>query len=153
VGYPRTGQLIALGLLLLGCHRSPDVTADGAAILRLYQSISHAHLAHDSAGFVAGDADTVIVISNGALHSRTRAEALAGVGAYLRGRTITEVTDLAPPRITVASDGRSATLIGHVRVSGTFNAQPFTFTAAWLDLLRKDDDGWRIIVHANTEGP
>ncbi|HXB24951.1 MAG TPA: nuclear transport factor 2 family protein [Gemmatimonadaceae bacterium] len=49
-------------------------------------------------------------------------------------------------------DGRSATLIGHVRVSGTVNGAPFTFTSAWLDLLRKDDRGWHIVVHANTEG-
>jgi len=144
-------RLLAAGFLLVGCH--PDTRADRAAIARLYQSIGRAHLAHDSAGFVAADADTVLVISNGALRRRTRAEALAGVGTYLRGRTITEVTELDPPRITVARDGRSATLIGHVRVSGTVDAQPFTFTAAWLDVLRKDDDGWHIVVHANTEGP
>jgi hypothetical protein len=142
----------AVALALLSACR-PDRASEQADILRLYQSIGRAHLAHDSAGFVAANADTELVIANGALTRRTRAEALAGVGAYLRGRTITEVKDLDPPRVDVAPDGRTATLIGHVRVSGTLNGAPFTFTAAWLDLLRKDDDGWRIVVHANTEGP
>jgi hypothetical protein len=64
-----------------------------------------------------------------------------------------ENTSRAPPRIDVAPDGHAATLIAHVRVSGTLNGQPVTFTAAWLDLLRKDDQGWHIVVHANTEGP
>ena len=77
---------------------------------------------------------------------------MADVAGYLRGRAITEVRELDPPRIDVAPDGRSATLIGHVRVSGTVNGAPFTFTSAWLDLLRKDDRGWHIVVHANTEG-
>jgi hypothetical protein len=145
-------RLITLLLCIVAC--SSDHTAfERDAILRLYASIGRAHLAHDSAGFVAPDADTVLNIANGQLHSRTRAEGLAGVGEYLRGRMITEVTELDPPRVTVAPDGRSATLIGHVRVSGTLGSKPFTFTAAWLDLLRKDETGWHIFVHANTEGP
>ena len=151
MGYARGRELAVLLAVLIACRQ--DTTSDRAAILRIYEATRHAHLAHDSAGFVAADADTVLVISNGALRRRTRAEALAGVGAYLRGRSITEVTDLDPPRIDVSRDGRSATLIGHVRVAGTLTGQPFTFTAAWLDLLRKDDDGWHIVVHANTEGP
>jgi ketosteroid isomerase-like protein len=151
MGHARSRELVVLLAFLCACR--PDTASDRAAILRLYQATGRAHLAHDSAGFVAADADTVLNISNGSLHPRTRAEALAGVGAYLHGRVITEVTDLDPPRIDVARDGRTATLIGHVRVSGTLNGAPFTFTAAWLDLLRKDDDGWHIVVHANTEGP
>jgi ketosteroid isomerase-like protein len=138
-------------VLLAGCRADPAF--DRAAILQLYQTTSRAHLAHDSAGFVAEDADTVLLIADGQLRERTRAEALAGVGAYLRGRTITRVIELDAPRIEVGSDGRSATLIGHVRVSGTHDGQPFTFTAAWLDVLRKDATGWHVVVHANTEGP
>lgn len=148
MGYARSRELAIL-ILALACH--PGAESDRVAILSLYRAIGHAHLAHDSAGFVAANADTVLNITNGGVHPRTRAEALAGVGEYLRGRTITEVTDLDPPRVDV--DGRRATLIGHVRVSGALNGAPFTFTAAWLDLLRKDDDGWHIVVHANTEGP
>ena len=149
--HTRGSELVVLVGFLFAC--GSDASSDRAAILRLYQSTGRAHLAHDSAGFVAADADTVLNITNGRLQLRTRAEALAGVGAYLHGRTITEVTDLDPPRIEVARDGRTATLIGHVRVSGALNGAPFTFTAAWLDLLRKDPDGWHIVVHANTEGP
>lgn len=151
MGLAHGRELIALLGLLVACRAS--TASDRAAISRLYESTRRAHLAHDSAGFVAADADTVLNISNGEIRLRTRAEALAGVGAYLRGRTITEVTDIDPPRIDVMSDGRSATLVGHVRVSGTYDGRPFTFTAAWLDLLRKDARGWQIVVHANTEGP
>jgi len=145
-----TGPVVLI-VVALACRPSPS--ADRAAIRQLYENTRRAHLAHDSAGFVAPDADPVLIITNGKLHRQTRTEALAAVGAYLRGRTITEVTDLDPPRIDVAPDGHAATLIGHVRVSGALNRQPFTFTAAWLDLLRKDDQGWHIVVHANTEGP
>src|SRR5579859_70211 len=143
MGLARVGKLVVLLGLVSACRSDPS--SDQADIRRLYQSIGRAHLAHDSAGFVAANADTVLNITHGGLHPRTRAEALAGVGEYLRGRTITEVTDLDPPRVDVAADGRRATLIGHVRVSGTLHGAPFTFTAAWLDLLRKDDDGWHII--------
>jgi hypothetical protein len=144
-----------------GCARTQykttsDPTADRAEILRLYRAIGRAHLEHDSAGFVIADADTVLLVANGTVQTRSRDDALRRVGEYLRGRTITEVTELEPPRISVSSDGHFASLIGDVRVRGNQRlandrAEPFAFTAAWLDLWEKDASGWHIVAHANTE--
>jgi ketosteroid isomerase-like protein len=135
---------------------APDRSADRAAILQALVATGDAHLNSDPAGFVAADADTVLVIADGDVHPRTRAEHLAGVRTYLEGRMFTEVSQIEPFRIDVSPDGRTATVVGHARIRGFLTRAdgprlPFAFTAAWLDIWRKDAHGWHVIVHANTQ--
>jgi|HubBroStandDraft_6_1064221.scaffolds.fasta_scaffold79960_1 hypothetical protein len=143
------------GLTLVACV-APDRAADRAAILQAVRAVGDAHLESDPAGFVAADADTVLVIADGEVHTRTRAEQLARVRTYLEGRIFTEASQIEPPRIEISPDGRTATVIGHARIRGVVTSadgprQPFAFTAAWLDIWRKDAHGWHVIVHANTQ--
>ncbi len=146
---------IGIGMTLVACV-TPDRAADRAAILQALQAVGDAHLASDPAGFVAADADTVLVIADGDVQSRTRAEHLAEAGTYLGGRMFTEASLIEPPRIDISPDGRTATVIGHARIRGVVTPadgarQHFAFTAAWLDIWRKDARGWHVIVHANTQ--
>jgi ketosteroid isomerase-like protein len=148
---------LALGasVTLVACV-APDRAADRAAILQALRATGDAHLESDPAGFVAADADTVLVIADGEVHPRTRAEHLEQVRTYLQGRIFTETSFIDPPRIEVSPDGRTATVIGHARIRGVVTSadgprQPFAFTAAWLDIWRKDARGWHVIVHANTQ--
>jgi hypothetical protein len=153
--------LISTAIVLIACRPQQhgaiaDTARDRAEILRLYEATRRAHLDRDAAGFVMADADSVVEVADGTIHVRTRAAALAALGHYLENRRFVEVADIEAPRIDVAADGRSATLIGYVLVRGeearaTGAPVPFSFTAAWVDLWRKSDGVWRIVVHANTE--
>jgi ketosteroid isomerase-like protein len=129
--------------------------ADRAQILRLYEATRQAHLNRDPNGFVAADADTVVNISDGAVHVVPRDSAAAHVRQYVADRTFAEVRDLDPPRIEVSPDGNLAWVVGHVMVRGTYrhadSVAPFAFSAAWVDLWRKSRGQWRIVVHANTQ--
>lgn len=151
-------QGCVVAIVCVSCTVSHDKTetADRTEILRLYHATAHAHLAHDAAGFVAANADTMLVIANGDIRPRSRQAALQGVEEYLRGRTISEVTELEPLRIVVSTDGQFASSIGHVRIRGSDrlpngSLKPFEFTAAWMDMWQKEKGGWHIVAHANTE--
>jgi len=97
-----------------------------------------------------------LLVSDGAVATRTTAIERPKVQMYLDGIEFAEITDLDPPRVEISADGTMAWLMGHVRVHGAQRQTDGTktqlsFDAAWIDIWEKKSNGWRIVARANTE--
>jgi len=149
--------LLAAACAASACSPAPDEDADRRAILSLYEAQRAAHFQRDAEAFLAAVEGGYWAIGNGTVRFRRKAEALPQVRTYLESTRFEEVRDVAPPRVTLSPDGRSAWLIGQVEVRGarrdsTGAERPMAFRAAWMDVYRKDDGRWRLVARANTEG-
>jgi ketosteroid isomerase-like protein len=151
-----TRHSIALLIALTTACASPDHSADRQAILRQYATIKAAHFHKDAAAFLSPYDTTWLVVANGAVSTRSHPTAQSQLQAYLDSTTFTEITDLDPPTIEIASDGSIASLLGHVRIraqhlqpNGT--TTPVEFESAFLDIWHKKGGQWRITTHANTQ--
>lgn len=130
--------------------------ADRQAILKAYEGIREAHLKHDGKAFLAPyDADWLRV-SDGEVEKQTKASEVPKVQAYLDGVKFEELKEVEPPRIKISGDGTMAWFVGHVRVKATEKdskgrTKRLDFDAAWVNVWEKKPEGWRIVVHGDTQ--
>jgi len=158
MGHPRSIVCLfaAAASALSACGAPPGHAEDRRALLAIYEAQRTAHFSGDAEQFLAAVDTGYWAIANGESRLRGKAEALSAAGAYFHDVRIQAVEDVAPPRITVAPDGRTAWLIGQVEVRGTRrdpagSRRPVAFRAAWLDLYRKVGGAWRLQARVNTE--
>jgi hypothetical protein len=143
-------------LWLAACGSQHSTAAEHAAILELYEAQRRAHFQQDAQLFLAAVDTGYLSIVNGVVQYRRKEDALEGVADYFRQTRFDEVLDLSPPRVMLASDGRTAALIGEVEVRGVQQQsggveRAVAFRAAWLDLYEKGTSGWRLVARANTQ--
>jgi hypothetical protein len=153
-------RFAALGLitqsLLLGCGTDLDAAAERQAILDIYEAQRRAHFQRDAHLFLAAVDTGYLTLGDGMVRYRRKSEALNNVADYFRQTRFDVVRDLAPPRVMVAPDGRTAWLIGEVEVRGMQRGagdveRPLAFRSAWLDVYEKGTSGWRLVARANTQ--
>ena len=139
-----------------GAPESADREADRRDIIRAYESVRSAHFRHDAAAFLANNDASWYFVADGTVGLRTTAAEKPRVQEYLDSVRFTDITDLDPPHVEVSSDGTTAWMLGHVRVRGIQREAKgvelaVDFDAAWIDVLQKKTDGWRIVARASTE--
>lgn len=134
-----TPHSTALLIALTTACTTPDHSADRQAILHQYATIKAAHFNRDAAAFLSPYDSTWLVVANGTISTRAHPTAQPQLQAYLDSMTFTEITDVDPPTIDIASDGQTASLLGHVRIraqhlqpNGT--TTPVEFESAFLDI-------------------
>jgi hypothetical protein len=146
----------AIGIIGACGTGAADRAQDRREILRDYEAIKAAHFHRDAAAFLAPYDSGWMVVSGGSATARTHASAQPALQMYLDSISFTEITDVDPPRIEIATDGSMAWMLGHVRIRGQRRhadgaSEPIGFESAFVDVWRKHAGQWRIIAHANTE--
>jgi hypothetical protein len=133
-----------------------DHEADKQAILKAYEGIREAHLKHDGKAFLAPYDAEWLRVSDGEVEKQNRATEIPKVQAYLDGVKFEELKEVEAPRIKVSADGTMAWFVGHVRVRATEKIEKgkvkrLDFDAAWVNVWEKKAEGWRIVVHGDTQ--
>lgn len=130
--------------------------ADRQAILNAYEGIREAHLKHDGKAFLAPYDAEWLRVSDGEVEKQSKASEVPKVQAYLDGVKFEELKEVEPPRIKISGDGTMAWFVGHVRVKATEKdakgrIKRLDFDAAWVNVWEKKAEGWRIVVHGDTQ--
>jgi len=133
-----------------------DHEVDREAILKAYEGIREAHLKHDGKAFLAPYDAEWLRVSDGEVAKQTKAGELPKVQKYLDGVKFEELKELEPPRIKISGDGTMAWFVGHVRVRATEKdakgrVKRLDFESAWVNVWEKKAEGWRIVVHGDTQ--
>lgn len=141
-------MFLGVFLNLVSCGKKIDYEKEKAAILELYKAVNQAHFDHDAVKFLASSADKWYSVGNGEVKIRTKQEAAPGLDQYLKNTRFLEVTDVNPPIIEISEDGKSAWLIGEVKVRGIQRKKDGTeeeiaFRSSWLSIYKKDKDKWQ----------
>lgn len=150
-----TGTLVGL---IAACGPAADPAAEVAAILAINERVRQAHWDADATAFLAAHPAEWLTISHGSLETSTRDETLPRLQQYLDDMTFSELSFQSDPMVHVSGDGRTAWLIGSVRVRGLRRhgegrPEPVAFTSAWVDLYRKENDRWLLVARASTDAP
>lgn len=133
---------------LAACGKKIDYDEEKVAILELYKAVNQAHFDHDAVKFLASSAEKWYSVGNGEVKIRTKQEAAPGLDQYLKNTRFLEVTDINPPVIEISEDGKTAWLIGEVKVRGIQRKKDGTeeeiaFRSSWLSIYKKDKDRWQ----------
>lgn len=141
-------------------RRAPtDHAADRAALVALHEQQRTAHVQRRAELLVAGQADTLLGVSNGRVSATTRERARASFQAYFDDATFLAWDDVAPPRIRISPDGAMAFVVVekrvHVSTSPAGGAAPVTerLRYAWLSVYEKRGGAWRMTAIASTDRP
>lgn len=140
-------------LLGLGCASAPDLDTYRDEILALHNATIRAHLDGEPDVITRGMADGFLSVANGEVRVRSREEFEQGYRGYLSSTQYQEYRDLQEPMIGFSKDGSLAWLIARVRATGRRvaadgSAEPVEFTAAWMTLYERRDNGWARIADA-----
>jgi hypothetical protein len=153
-------RLSFTAILLLGaCVRPADHASDMSELMRLHNEQRTAHVERRAGLLVAGQADTLLSVSNGRVSKTTRERAVASFQAYFNQSTFQAWDDITPPRIQISPDGNMAYVIVEKRVhvtttppsGGTPTIERVRY--AWLSVYEKRDGVWRMTVIASTDRP
>ncbi len=134
----------------------PPRIADMVELLRMHEEQKTAHLTYNAELLVGDSPERPTTVQRGSVVKRTRSEDLARFKAYFGSFKFLEWEDIVPPVIRISKDGTMATKIVQKRVRGISKDKDGKETTehvvyAWLEVLEKIDEKWRLVTIASTE--
>lgn len=153
---------VALTVLALACQPDP-ATDDGAAdderaLRQAHAAILQAHRDGQVEPWLALEADDYVSANRGTIELPSRAERRAARAPYLEGTRFEYYRDVREPIVAVSDDGSLGWLIAEVEAAGVQSLpdggeQPVRFTAAWIELYRKEAGSWMMIGNVSNFRP
>lgn len=127
----------------------PEEYADQEAILEILRSDRQAHLKTDAALLASHLAESLVEISNGEIHVRSRLEVETFFKQYFEGAVYLMWEDIQPPLIRFSSDLTMAWVVRMVRVRRTSRETPGEagseeFSSAYTSTYEKRGGAWKM---------
>ena len=148
---------VALGLI--GCAQpSVDLNAERQALLDLHANVLRAHMEDDIDGWLAKEADTLIVGSRGEILFTSVDDRRAQRERYLSAAEFDTYRDLVDPIVTVSEDGTLGWVVCQVEANGNYvdaagGSVPIEFVSAWVEMYQKIDGEWRMVGNVSNFRP
>ncbi len=133
----------------------PDLNGLRSEILDLHRAFIEAHIKADVEAVLQDQAESLLFVANGDVHSRTLDETRALMRDYLPSTRFSEYRDVAEPIVGVSQDGSLGWSIVQVKVAGhrklaDGSEREMDFTCAWLTLYERQDGCWKRTAEVST---
>jgi hypothetical protein len=146
---------IGIGLVLASLTSAPlpglpcSAGEEAAAGLRAaHETARRAHLEGDAELMAPGMADRMVVVSNGDLSVKPKAEMTAFFKSYFARVKYLEWSDAAPPSISISPDGRMGWMAVKVRARYLERAKPEagvrSFKSSWIATYQRVGCEWEM---------
>ncbi len=149
--------LLATHALACAPDAPADLAAERAALLDLHERILAAHRADDVDGWLALEADTLIVGNRGDLFFSGKTERAEIRGRYLGATDFSVYRDMQPPIVQVADDASLGWVFAQVEIVGVQGEPPDTASIhdvwTWVELYERRPEGWRLVGNVSTAKP